>query len=127
MRAVAPILVLCAVPECLARPPSDVSPNPMVRSWFEGLHQPGSSALCCSISDCRVMPSRMQDRHHEVEIEGYRYAVPDSAIIRDIPNMMNGAVVCYTYRAFNPSPGDTPAEPQDAIEILCFVPPKPLS
>lgn len=123
---IAVVGVLLAAPASFARPPPDVVPDPAIHAWFEGLRQPGQALPCCSISDCRVMASRLRD---EVEIEGYRYIVPNSAVIRNILNLMEGAVVCYTYSAFGPPApeGGSLTEPQDMIEILCFVPPHPLS
>jgi hypothetical protein len=60
-----------------------------------------------------------------VMIDGWPYRVPVQAIIHTVQNQFGRAVVCYSYTSFGPpmAPGVKRTEPQDAAEILCFVPP----
>jgi hypothetical protein len=112
-----------------AAPPIDVPVDPALQAWFKSLKQPGSQQLCCSISDCRFIAYEVRDGHYEVRIEGWTYVVPNESILRKTDNPTNKAVVCYGYASFGlPAlPGEQRKTPQDTLEILCFVPPKPLS
>ena len=123
------LLALLLPTVCIAAPPADVAPDPALREWFHSLLQPGTKQLCCDLSDCRFVAFRILDGQYEVNIEGWRYVVPPGVIIRGLPNPTGRAVACYTYGAFKPPlPAGVPRDsPQDVVEILCFVPPRPLS
>jgi hypothetical protein len=113
----------------IAAPPADVTPDPALQMWFKDLRQPLTKQLCCAVSDCRFVAFRVQDGRYEVEIEAWRYIVPTETIIEGLPNPTGRAVACYTFIAFGlPVPsGVFRDKPQDTIEILCFVPPRPIS
>lgn len=112
-----------------AAPLLNVSPNPELHAWFESLKQPGSNRPCCSISDCRFTAYEENGGHFEVIVDGWKYIVPDAVVVQADDNPTGRAVVCYSYISFGPSvAGDeVRTEPQDAIEILCFLPSKPSS
>ena len=112
-----------------AAPPTDVPPDHTLEAWFKSLKQPGSQRLCCSISNCRFIAYEIHDGHYEVTIGGWRYVVPNESILRRMNNLTDKAVVCYGYASFGlpAPPGEVRKTPQDTMEILCFVPPKPLS
>jgi hypothetical protein len=120
------LLLAC---ECFAAPPANITPAPEMHAWFEALRQPHTKRLCCAVSDCRLVAFWIQDGHYEVEIEGWRFVVPTETIIQGIPNPTGSAVACYTFSDFGmPLPNGVPRDkPQDTIEILCFVPPRPTS
>ena len=113
----------------LAAPPADVTPDPELQMWFKALRQPLTKQLCCAVSDCRFVAFQIQGGHYEVEIEAWRYVVPTETIIQGLANPTGRAVACYTFSAFGlPVPSGVSREkPQDTIEILCFVPPRPTS
>ena len=113
----------------IAAPPADVKPDPDLEAWFKALRQPATGDLCCSISDCRFVSFWVHDGHYEIEIEGWRYVIPEGAIIRGIGNPTGKAVACYTTKEFRPpAPVGAPYHrPQDIQEILCFIPPRPPS
>ena len=113
----------------LAAPPADVVPDPALQTWFKALKQPGTKKPCCAISDCQFIAFAIHDGRYEVQIDGWRYVVPTETIIDGIASPTGKAVVCYTYSAFAPPPpaGVRRNRPQDTIEILCFVPPRPVS
>jgi hypothetical protein len=71
----------------------------------------------------------IRNGRYEVQIDGWRYVVPTETIIDGIASPTGKAVVCYTYSAFGlPLPAGVRRDrPQDTIEILCFVPPRPTS
>ena len=107
-----------------AAPPANFTPDPELRAWFKALHRPGTDSLCCDISDCRFVAFSNHDGRFEVEIEGFRYAVPQSIILQGIANPTGKAVACYTATNFGlPLPPGVP----DVIELMCFVPPRPVS
>lgn len=120
--------LLLAAP-CLAAPPANVAPDPVLREWFKSLRQPGTQRVCCDVSDCRFVVFRVLDGQYDVEIEGWRYRVPPSVIVEGLANPTGNAVACYTYAKFEPPllPGVPRDHAQDVVEILCFVPPRPPS
>jgi hypothetical protein len=120
------LLLAC---KSFAAPPANITPDPELQGWFKALRQPLTTHLCCAVSDCRFVAFWTQDGHYEVQIEGWRYAVPTDTIIGGIANPTGRAVACYTLVAFGlPLPNGVPRDkPQDTIEILCFVPPRPTS
>jgi hypothetical protein len=113
----------------VAAPPADATPNPALSDWFNSLNQPGTQRPCCSISDCRVTAYHVRDGHFEVTIDGSVHIVPNASILHSTNNPTGSAVVCYSYSSFGPpsESGQNGGGPQDAIEILCFIPPKALS
>lgn len=86
-----------------AAPPPDN--NLQYKEWFESLRQPGTQALCCSISDCRMTNYRTNADGYEVPINNHWVRVPPDKVLNRIPNPTGHGVVCYT-----------PPE-----NILCFV------
>jgi hypothetical protein len=123
--ACAAMLIVNSV-HAIAAPPSALTPNRTLSEWFKSLRQPNSSALCCSISDCRKVDYRMaDDGAYEVLIEGSWSRVPDTIILKRKGNPVGSAVACYTtifgYTTLPDAPHD------DQIEILCFVPELPTS
>ena len=112
-----------------AAPPINVFPDPELQAWFKALKQPVTKNPCCAISDCRFIAFAIHDGHYEVELDGWRYVVPTETVIDGIASPTGAAVVCYTFKDFGlPLPaGILRDRPQDTIEILCFVPPRPQS
>lgn len=112
-----------------AAPPANVAFDPAMHEWFKSLTQPDTQKPCCSISDCRFTDYKEQNGRFEIIIDGWPYIVPDSAILRNTHNPNARAVVCYGYVSFGPSlpHGVIRTSPQDAIEILCFIPEKSIS
>jgi hypothetical protein len=110
-----------------AAPPPNITPDPALSDWFKSLKQPGTGTPCCSIRDCRRTAYKIANGHFEITIDGWRYVVPDKNVLWHTPNPTGEAVVCYRYDTFNPplAPGQVPTGPQDTIEILCFIPPRP--
>jgi hypothetical protein len=112
-----------------AAPPANITPDPELSLWFKSLRQPKTGHLCCSISDCEFVNFWIHDGHYEIEIDGWQYIVPDSAVVRGIDNPTAKAVACSDVSEFRlpPPPGVNYDGPQDIREILCFVPPRPIS
>jgi len=80
----------------VAAPPPDADPS--LKSWFEGLHQPGNGASCCSISDCHRLADgdwRETADGYQVRIRGQWVTVPPSRILAKEDNPTGGAVACY--------------------------------
>lgn len=129
IRAELALLALLLPAVSIAAPPADMAPDPVLRDWFHSLLQPGTQHPCCDVSDCRFVEFRIRDGHYEVEIEGWRYVVEPSLIIPGIANPTGKGVACYTYGVFQPPPppGVPRDRPQDIVDILCFVPPRPPS
>ena len=123
------LLALLLPAVSIAAPPADMARDPVLRDWFHSLLQPGTQHLCCDVSDCHFVEFRIRDGHYEVEIEGWRYVVQPSLIIPGITNPTGKGVACYTYGVFQPPPPpEVPRDrPQDIVDILCFVPPRPPS
>ena len=71
-------------------------PDPVVKSWFDGLRQPGTSYPCCSIADCRTTEIRTHGNEYEVPIEGQWIVVPSDRILQRTDNPTGRAVVCWT-------------------------------
>jgi len=113
----------------LAEPPPGVAPDPQLQQWFKALRQPGTNQICCSISDCRFVAYNIHDGHYEVTIDRWTYVVPANRIVRGVANPSGKAVACYQLTDFGlPFPPGAPHDhPQDRADILCFVPPRPLS
>ena len=100
------MLVVCLTQPARAAPPPDADPK--LSPWFNDLEQPKTHAPCCSIADCRPVPSRQSDGHYQVEIDGVWRNIPDSVILSRTDNPTGHAIACW-----NPNSGI----------ILCFVPP----
>ena len=117
--------LLIACEPSFAAPPANFTPDPTLKEWFESLHQPATGRLCCAVGDCRFVAFELRDGHYEIEIDGWRYAIPTEVIIQGMANPTGRAVACYTYSNFGSPlpPGTSRSLPQDAIEILCFAPP----
>ena len=123
------LVALLLASRSFAAPPTNVAPDPELKKWFEALRQPLTGRPCCAVSDCRFVVFTIRDGHYEVEIEGWRYVVPDGVVIRGAVNLPGRAVACYTISEFGMPlrPGQPRDKPQDTIEMLCFVPPRPPS
>jgi hypothetical protein len=123
------IAVVCIVktPAAVATPPANADPNSALSGWFKSLKQPGTQHPCCSVSDCRVTEYDIRNGHFEVKLDGWPYVVPDKAVLHRADNPTGEAVVCYSYSSFGPpmESGQIRTTPQDTIEVLCFIPPKP--
>jgi hypothetical protein len=102
-RAACLIALTCFARSAPAAPPPDA--DPALAPWFNSLRQPWTNALCCSVADCRPVPSRLNDGHYEAFIDGEWRQVPDRLILNRNDNPTGRAVACWTPR----------------IGILCFV------
>jgi hypothetical protein len=90
------LLIACG--PSFAAPPATSTPDPALREWFRSLRQPATDRLCYAVSDCRFVAFEIRDGHYEVQIDGWRYAIPTEIIIRANPT--GRAVACYTYSNF---------------------------
>ena len=95
-----------------AYPPPDADMS--LAPWFQGLRQPGTGMMCCSIADCRTVDFRQDRDGYEVLIDSrwklsnpFWLRVPPNRIIDRIDNPTNRGGACFT-----PEAG-----------ILCFVRP----
>ena len=103
----------------VAAPPADAELG--LRSWFEGLRQPGGRQLpCCSIADCRLAASRVTPSGYEVMIDAAWIAVPADRVLQQVSNPTGHAVVCYRHVR---DPKQTGATDRSGISIFCFVRP----
>lgn len=95
-------LVMMTTPAWAADMGSDV------RAFFKSLTQPGSTASCCDLSDCRMVDSEWRDGQWWAlaVVKGW-IAVPADKVIRNKPNIMEKAILCT-------SPGDQ--------TLYCFLP-----
>ena len=103
MRGVVLVALFLACFPAQAAPPEDA--DPALAPWFNSLRQPWTNALCCTISDCRPVPSRLRGEHYEAFVGGAWRVVPDEKVLQRSDNPTGRAVVCWTERA----------------GILCFV------
>jgi hypothetical protein len=86
-----------------AAPPADA--DPALAPWFKSLQQPGTSAMCCSVSDCRPVRTRYRDGALEAFI-GPQFPdspldwrpVPPEVVIHGIPNQAGVPVACWYLR-----------------------------
>jgi hypothetical protein len=112
----------------VAAPPADLVPNPTVSEWFKSLRQPGTLLPCCSISDCQRVDYRIaDDGRYEVMLDGTWYRVPNRFVLRQEGNPVGRAVACYTTIFGYGSLRGNGSYDGDQIEILCFVPERPVS
>lgn len=103
----------------VAAPPADAELE--LRSWFEGLRQPGERQLpCCSIADCRLVPSRVAQGGYEVMIGASWIAVPADRVLQQVNNPTGRAVVCYRHVRDPERKGEID---RAAVTIFCFVRP----
>jgi hypothetical protein len=123
----ATMLIVGNLAPTMAAPPPDVVPNPTISEWFKGLRQPVTSLPCCSLSDCRRVDYRIaDDGRYEVMLDGTWYRVPNRFVLRQEDNPVGRAVACYT-TVFGYGTLRHGAYDGDRIEILCFVPERPIS
>lgn len=121
------IQIACSAPS-IAAPPPDLVPNPVISEWFKSLRQPGTSMPCCSVSDCRRVDYRIaDDGRYEVMLDGLWYRVPNHFVLRNEGNPVGKAVACYTTIVGYGSLRGNDSYDGDRIEILCFVPERPIS
>ena len=112
-----------------AKPPGNVTPDPSLQTWFEGLKELGTCQPRCSISDRRFTKYTLRERHYEVIIDYRRYSVPDGAVLHRTDNPTGLAVVCSRYVNFGDSlpPPGMRITPEEEIKIMCFIPPESIS
>ena len=89
-----PIVLTCLAGHARAGPPPDA--DPALAPWFNGLRQPWTNALCCSVADCRTVDSRLNNGRYEALIEGEWHPVPDDHILNRGDNPTGRAVACWT-------------------------------
>ena len=89
----------CLAGHADAAPPPDA--DPALAPWFNGLRQPWTNALCCSVADCRTVNSRLNNGRYEALIEGEWRPVPDDHILNRADNPTGRAVACWTPQAGN--------------------------
>ncbi len=104
-------LLLLAAP-AIAAPPPDADRS--LAPWFESLTRPDTGTSCCSASDCRPVPSIIENDHWLAFIGTNIFGkdapdrwvpVPDEKILRARDNPTGSAIACWTPSA----------------SILCFV------
>ena len=88
---------ICLAGNAEAAPPPDA--DPALAPWFNGLRQPWTNALCCSVADCRAVDSRLNNGRYEALIEGEWRPVPDDHILNRADNPTGRAVACWTPQA----------------------------
>ncbi len=121
-------ILIANSPPIVAAPPPDLVPNPTISEWFKSLRQPGTSFPCCSVSDCRRVDYRVaDDGQYEVMLDGTWYRVPNRFVLRNERNPVGKAVACYTTIFGYGSLSGNGSYDGDRIEILCFVPERPMS
>jgi len=91
--ALVAMVFLCLRP-VLAAPPPDADPT--LEPWFRSLHIPGSMVLCCSMSDCRQVMSRVVGGHYQAFIAEKWRDVPDDRVLTRPDNPTGHAVACWT-------------------------------
>ncbi len=94
MRSVISGMILLLACQAHAAPPPDADPT--LAPWFNNLRLPGSAVPCCSMADCRTVPSRLIDGHYEAFVEGKWIVVPDDKVLTRSDNPTGHAVVCWT-------------------------------
>jgi len=78
-----------------ASPPAGSSGQ--FRDWYQGLEQPGSAgASCCSLADCRHLPTRQTERGYEVLIDAKWVAIPPDTILAPHDNPTGEPVTCHS-------------------------------
>lgn len=124
--ALTALLLLIPLAPGHADPPSGYDPK--LHAWFESLKDPVTQRSCCAISNCRFADYRQVNGQFEVRIDGWAYLIHPNIILRT-NNPTGRGVVCFDYTNFGPPvpTGATRTEPQDTIEIRCFLPAKPIS
>jgi hypothetical protein len=106
-------LLLALMGSALAAPPAGSDPDSPVAHWYQSLISEGNIP-CCSIADCRNVPSRWARDHFEAFIGASVFGngvdapdawvrVPDKAVVHK-RNPTGDAVACW-----------------HLDEILCFV------
>ena len=125
MRLIALALVLCIQRVACAAPPTGIDADSDIAKWFKSLKQPLTGAGCCSVADCRPVKTRLTETGaYEVWIEDEWTGVPNGVILRTDSGPVPTSVACYTHI---PEWNGTPSGGYDRIEVLCFVPYRPLS
>ena len=125
MRLVLTLLALLLVASLAvgAPPPGVEQTDPQTGVWFRSLHQPGTGALCCGISDCRAVKARATDGHYEALIDRQSFGpeapddwvrVPDGAVLRDVVSWVDHPVACWSSFYYK-------GEPQPSGGLRCFI------
>lgn len=105
------LLLLLAIAH--AAPPEGADPESPLGRWYRSLHVPHSTALCCSISDCRPVEARAQNGHWQIRRGQQWIDVPEDRIVRrDNPD--GRPIACIGQ--YDDAPGGNGP-------IRCFVPP----
>lgn len=108
--------------------------DPRRSQWFESLKQPGSSAGCCNLTDCRQTEARqLADQSWEAVLTDYRgrrwVAIPPGKVLKNPKSVDGEAYICNTAGSAGGNQyfgsgemADMP--PSDGV-VLCFIPPIP--
>lgn len=95
MRHLVPGAILLALLRAAhAAPPADADPK--LAPWFNSLRIPGSTVLCCAMTDCRPVMSRMVAGHYQAYIADQWRDVPDDRVLTRPDNPTGHAVACWT-------------------------------
>lgn len=77
--------------------------------WFKSLKQPGSTASCCDISDCKRTKANWEKGQWWADVQGEWTPIPNEKVLKDTPSIDGDAYVCSGY----------------ARRIYCFIKPSP--
>ena len=120
-------LALLAPLTAYAAPPHGITPDPAMAEYYHSLKVPGTTALCCTIADCRNVRARVRldaDGSYEAYIDSATFPdddspyhghapnawvkVPEAVIIHDKPNLSGEPIACWyngELRCFVPASG----------------------
>lgn len=86
-----------------AEPPPGAH-DPVLGKWFQSLQQPGTGWMCCSISDCRNVTTRIRGGHIEAFVDRKSFGaaapddwvvVPENVMIRGKENPTGEPTLCF--------------------------------
>ena len=80
------VSLLIACEPSIAAPSGNLTPDPLLQAWFQSLRQPSTGRLCCAVSDCRFVAFELHDGRYEIQVDGWRYAIPTEIIIQGLAN-----------------------------------------
>lgn len=93
IRALAVVIVLLTGP-ALAAPPVGADPDGPIAEWYQGLRDSDGHG-CCSIADCRHLPTRIGKAGFEVYAGDEWIPVPPDKIIPNKENPTGEPVTCW--------------------------------